>query len=68
VRYSLRFAGVSYLDEKLPVQGFTGRERDDVAYWECEWHQAETEIRIPFVSSAKLVIRFTGFSFEHAHR
>ena len=68
VRYALRFTGVSHLVQQLPAEEFVEQEFGDLGYWECEWLQPEVEVRMLFVSSAMLAIRFTGFSFEHARR
>lgn len=68
VRYTLRFTGVSRLAQQLPAEDFVEQELGDLGYWECEWLQPEVEVRMLFVSSATLTIRFTGFSFEHARR
>lgn len=65
VRYTLHFTGVSHLEKGLPEDEFIEQELGDLGYWECEWRRPEVEVRMLFVSSAELIIRFTGFSFEH---
>jgi len=68
VRYVLSFAGVRHLEQRMPEQEFVEQELGDLGYWECEWLGSATEIRMLFVSSASITIRFDGFSFEHERR
>ena len=68
VAYSLQFSGVTQFEQSFPQEEFVESELGDLAYWECEWLNPETEVRMLFVSGAQVRIVFGRFTFEHVRR